>query len=866
MKNKKLPIVIAFLGFVSANLAFAQSHNKAVKDYLETTPLLSKDVKNRNFIIASEDPSQSLNGTVVHIRQSYDGIPVFGNEATLLVRDEKVMNFAGNFSKNSAKVAGKSNAADASTILVKVAQNLKFSDPQSYAVALVEGNMRQPELVYFDNGNDLVLSYELEFEDKDSHNLWMIIADAKTGEVYSQQSLTVSCDFVNEPYKGDADHTKHFEVFPQQGTENPLTPKLVDNASYRVYAFPVEAPSFGDRTLVTNPWDLTASPEGWHSDGTTSYTISRGNNVYTYTDMDNLDTPQFTVDGGSSRNFDFPLDLSYWPTGSPGTGYTDAALTNLFYVNNRVHDILYKFGFTETAKNFQANNFGKGGAGNDYVKAEARDGSGTNNANFSTPSDGNNGKMQMYIWYPNVTTLPQVFFINTPSEYNDKVINVGRGYFGSPLSTTPLTADVVIPNVPDGCTAITAGSLTGKIAYIKRGDCNFVVKVRNAQDAGAVAAIIANNKAEDTDTQVSNMIGSTDPGVVIPSVFINKLDAAFFDGLFADGKTVNITLKEADLVPRDANLDNGVIAHEYGHGLSTRTTGSSVGCLSSTADKEQMGEGWSDFLALMFTMKPTDNASIPRGIGTYLSFQPTTGGGIRPAKYSPDFAINDYTYGDTNGMEYTNTNGQLVPDVHSIGFVWASILWDLHWKYVAEYGFNNDLTADANSGSAKAFQTVLNGIKLQGCFPTFVMGRDGILAADQAMTGGENKCLIWNVFAKRGVGLNASAGSKTNINDQTEDFEVPAECALATSETVANQAISIYPNPAKNEFFLNIKGNVLGKVNVDIFDASGRLVSSQKVDVSGKEAITTQNLQNGVYIVKASGLGFEYSSKLIVKK
>lgn len=861
MKNQQLPIVIAFLGLFTANFAFGQSHSKAVKDYLDTTEKLGRDVKNREFVIDSEDASTSLKGTVVNIRQTYDGIPVFGNEATLLMRGNSVLNFAGNFSKNSAKVAGKSQAADAATILVKAAQNLKFSDPQSYAVTLAEGKMKEPELVYFDNGNDLVLSYELEFEDKAAHNLWMIVADAKTGEVYSQQNLTLSCNFMDEPYKGESHITRHPEIFPQKGSANtnPVTPLLADNASYRVFAFPVEAPSFGARTLISNPWDLALSPEGWHSTGTNSYTTARGNNVHVYTDMDNLDTPQFEVDGGSSRNFDFPLDLSYWPTGSPGTGYTDAALTNLFYVNNRVHDILYKFGFTESAKNFQANNFGKGGNGNDYVKAEARDGSGTNNANFSTPSDGGNGKMQMYIWYPN-GTLPQVFFINTPPEHSSRVISVGRGYFGSPLSTTPLTADLKIPNIIDGCTPITAGSLTGKIAYIKRGDCNFSVKVRNAQDAGAVAVVIANNKVEDTDTQISNMIGSTDPGIVIPSVFINKLDAAFFDGLLSAGN-VNITLKEADLVPRDANLDNGVIAHEYGHGLSNRTTGTSVGCLNTNADNEQMGEGWSDFLALMFTMKPTDNASVPRGIGTYLSFQPTSGVGIRPAQYSPDPAINDYTYGDTNGMVI---NGS--PDVHSIGFIWASILWDLHWKYVEKYGFNNDLTADSNSGSARVFQLVLDGLKLQGCLPTFIMGRDGILAADQASTNGANKCLIWNVFAKRGVGVNASAGSKTNINDQVEDFTVPAECALATSEIGANNTISIYPNPAKNEFFLNIKGNVLGKVDVEIFDASGKLVSGQKVDVSNKEAITTQNLPNGVYIVKASGLGFEYSSKLIIKK
>ena len=75
-----------------------------------------------------------------------------------------------------------------------------------------------------------------------------------------------------------------------------------------------------------------------------------------------------------------------------------AAVTNLFYLNNVIHDRLYRYGFNEAAGNFQTNNFGKGGAGNDSVRAEAQDGGGTSNANFSTPDDGSRPRMQMYLW------------------------------------------------------------------------------------------------------------------------------------------------------------------------------------------------------------------------------------------------------------------------------------------------------------------------------------------------------------------------------------------------------------------------------------------------------------------------------------
>ena len=73
------------------------------------------------------------------------------------------------------------------------------------------------------------------------------------------------------------------------------------------------------------------------------------------------------------------------------------AVQNLFYLNNTAHDILYRLGFDEAAGNFQIDNFGKGALGADPVNAEAQDGSGTDNANFSTPPDGQQPRM-MFLW------------------------------------------------------------------------------------------------------------------------------------------------------------------------------------------------------------------------------------------------------------------------------------------------------------------------------------------------------------------------------------------------------------------------------------------------------------------------------------
>ena len=114
------------------------------------------------------------------------------------------------------------------------------------------------------------------------------------------------------------------------------------------------------------------------------------------------------------------------------------------------------------------------------------------------------------------------------------------------------------------------------------------------------------------------------------------------------------------------------------------------------------------------------------------------------------------------------------------------------------------------------------------------------------------------------MGVNAASGSKTNINDQVEDFNVPADCLMATNEAGVKDALSIYPNPAKNEFFIKSGKAIAGKVLVEIFDASGKVVSSQRM--SADAAVNTQTLTNGVFVVKVSGLGVNYSSKLMIKK
>ena len=162
--------------------------------------------------------------------------------------------------------------------------------------------------------------------------------------------------------------------------------------------------------LLQGRFNPVASPYGWHDDNGSpgaEYTITRGNNVYASEDIDDDNQPGYSPDGGAGLVFDFVK-----PNTQNTADWLDASITNLFYMNNIMHDVYYQYGFDEQSGNFQANNYGNGGADGDEVNAQAQDGSGLNNANFGTPPDGGNPRMQMSIWDQAAT--PRMFYVDNP--------------------------------------------------------------------------------------------------------------------------------------------------------------------------------------------------------------------------------------------------------------------------------------------------------------------------------------------------------------------------------------------------------------------------------------------------------------------
>lgn len=176
-------------------------------------------------------------------------------------------------------------------------------------------------------------------------------------------------------------------------------------ASYNVFPAPLDSPREGSRALVIDPHDPIASPLGWHDTNGlpgADFFDTRGNNVIAAQDRDGVGQTTLTQtavtrpNGGPGLNFNFPVDLTQSPD-----SYTNASVTNLFYLTNVAHDVAFRYGFDEAAGNFQSFNYTGTGIGGDAVVAYAQSGADLapptlNNAFFAIAPDGQPGFMVLF--------------------------------------------------------------------------------------------------------------------------------------------------------------------------------------------------------------------------------------------------------------------------------------------------------------------------------------------------------------------------------------------------------------------------------------------------------------------------------------
>lgn len=338
-------------------------------------------------------PHNGLRTTVW--QQQVDGIPVF--ESVLVAHVTKkgeLVNVASQFIPDPITAAGTAARARAQTTppitapqaLGRAAKNLGATLTESSLAAAASTGAEQKQqftapglrgpatvrLVWLPwSAAKLTLCWDITLTSRAHAETYQVLVDAQTGAALVRHCLT--------EYISDAT----YNVFTSDSPA-PFSPGWPTPDSGQ--------PAIIPRTLVTlTALDTNASPAGWIPDGGNE---TRGNNVDAHADRDANDVADLPRPQGSpARVFDFPLDLNTDPTNSSA-----AAVVQLFYWCNWMHDQLYELGFTEAAGNFQSNNFGRGGFGGDALQADAQDGSGFNNANMTTYGDGVPPRMQMYIF------------------------------------------------------------------------------------------------------------------------------------------------------------------------------------------------------------------------------------------------------------------------------------------------------------------------------------------------------------------------------------------------------------------------------------------------------------------------------------
>jgi hypothetical protein len=333
----------------------------------------------------------------VEYEQRINGIPVFqGYWRAGLTNDGRIWRTTSNLAAgldysrlpSAAKLTPSGGAmAAAKAIGVKVDESRLrpvSDDRENHVTRLAQGPFTEEikvELVYFAGEPGLAtLAYSMVLWEP--HDAYWVLVDANDGRLLWRKNIT-----------NEQTQSVTYSVY-NDDSPAPLSPTNAVPGS-GIQGAPIS------RTTITNISELPAFDNlGWITDGAGN-AVTTGNNVDAGLDIDGTNgidpAGRATATG---RVFNFP----YAPGGTPGeepptgTNYRMGTVTNLFFWSNRYHDRLYQLGFTEQARNFQNDNFGRGGLAVDFVRAEAQDSSGVNSANFSTPGDGSQPRMQMFIF------------------------------------------------------------------------------------------------------------------------------------------------------------------------------------------------------------------------------------------------------------------------------------------------------------------------------------------------------------------------------------------------------------------------------------------------------------------------------------
>jgi hypothetical protein len=490
-------------------------------------------------------------------------------------------------------------------------------------------------------------------------------------------------------------------------------------------------------------------------------TTTSGNNAEAFADLDanrvfNAGDVRPEVRAGRVLNYAYDQALEPLAT----SDQSKAGTVNAFFVVNWMHDWWYDSGFTEATGNAQLDNFGRGGVAADPLLIQSQAGANTglrNNADMATPADGARPRMRMFLWTAGadgVLTAPSGVLRSDTFSAGPRTFNV--------TGDLAIGSDATAPT-DDGCQPPIA-NVTGKIALLTYvAVCNSQTMVNNARAAGAIGVIVADGEL-DTPRAFGGSATANLPGLVI-----GKTDGLALKAALASGP-VTITLQStARGTERDGDLDNTVVAHEWGHYLHHR--------LARCGGSQQCGgmsEGWGDFNALMLMLREDDNRDGVYAVAPYAiadGSADTAYFGLRRFPYSRDRTKNALSFrhiGDGAALPTTTPGfpGGVNSEVHNTGEIWATMMWDVLNVLADEHG--------VTVARRRMTDYVVGGLLLAPTNATFTEQRDAILAAASALDT-DDMLLMAAAFAGRGLGSCAVSPVRT----------VPTNLGVVESGTIA---------------------------------------------------------------------------------
>lgn len=694
---------------------------------------------------------------IATLRRSVAGVPVFRDEAKVVMgRDLSLVAISGYLTPGTKPLGGfdlPEQAALASAFRHLAGRPLQAGELGT-ARASQDGYRRYPiagqkrparaREVYFPLPNGLEPAYYTELElarAGGGTDYFSYVVSARGGEVLFRKNLTAADSFSYRVWADSAgDHV------PDNGPigHAPLPyPYATPSADW--------APPFVAPVLVTLQSGPIATGDPWLPAGATQ---TMGNNVNAYAD---ISEPDFYDEFDVVADVTSPgvFDRAYDPTLPPDASLDQrkAAVAQLFYDVNFFHDWYYDKGFDEVSGNAQLSNYGRGGAAFDPLEAQAQDFSGSDNADMSTPSDGESPRMQMYVFGGRASGTVTVD--DAPTATWKASVGTFAVTTFAVTATAQLVDDGTSP-ATDGCEDFAVSP--GAIAVVDRGLCTFVSKAQRAEAAGAAAVVIVNNVAGGRPP-----LSTWGEPVGIPVLGLSLADGTALKQRMAAGP-VQLTLQGAQTTARDGTLDNTVVAHEWGHYISNRLIGDANGL--SNNQGLGLGEGWGDFHALLMAVREGDGAGDWSGVfpmATYVSAASRGASayyfGMRRVPYSTDFSKNALTFKHIQegvalpeGVPTSfGQSGNGNSEVHATGEVWATMLWEC---YAALLRDGSRLTFAQAQDRMRGY--LVASYKATPLMPTFVEARDALLAVAAAKDPADLK-LFAEAFARRGLGLRAVA-------------------------------------------------------------------------------------------------------------